>query len=118
MVRSGAAPVLMVTVSVLEVLLLVLLSAQVHATAAEFIALAGAFAATFTFNVILEVPLAAIGVAASVQVTSCPFAEHDHPVPVPLANVNPLGSVSVTVMVPELAPDPPLVTVRVYCAPC
>ena len=115
MVRSGCVTL---TVSVFEVLLFVLVSVHVHATVAEFIKLDGAFVATFTFSVMAEVPLTAIGVAASVHVTSCPFAEHDHPVPVPLANVNPLGSVSVTVMVPELAPDPPLVTVRVYCAPC
>src|SRR5260370_912680 len=103
--------------SVFEVLLLVLLSVQLHATAAELLNGVAALFATFTFSVMPEVPLAAIGIAASVQVTAWPAAMHDQPVPVPLANVNPAGNVSVTVMVPVVAALPPLVTVRVYCAP-
>jgi hypothetical protein len=95
-----------------------LLSVQVHATVAELLNGVLALFATFTFSVMPEVPFAAIGVALSVQVTSCPLALHVQPVPVPLANVSPAGNVSVTVMVPLLAPKPPLVTVRVYCAPC
>src|SRR5258708_39674575 len=47
------------------------------------------------------------------------MAPHDQPVPVPLANVNPAGSVSVTVMVPpSVVALPPLVTTRLNCAPC
>src|SRR5260221_10586561 len=44
---------------------------------------------------------------------------HDQPVPVPLANAKPAGSVSVTVMVPpSVVALPPLVTTRQNCAPC
>src|SRR5258706_112229 len=116
-VRSGNC--VTVTISVFEVLLLVLLSVQVHATAAVLLTVPGAFPATFTFSVIVEVPLAAIGFAASVQVTACPLAMHDQPVPVPLGNAKPAGSVSVTVMVPpSVVALPPLVTTRENCAPC
>ncbi len=58
------------TVSVFEVLLFVFDSVHVHATVAEFSRLDAASLATFTFSVIVEVPLAAIGFAASVQVTA------------------------------------------------
>ncbi len=116
-VRSGNCPATTVTMSVFEVLLLVLLSVHVHATVAELLNGVAALFATFTFSVMPEVPLAAIGVALSVQVTAWPTAMHDQPVPVPLANVNPAGNVSVTVIVPVVAVPPPLVTVRVYCAP-
>src|SRR5260370_1209307 len=104
--------------SVFEVLLFVLVSAQVHATAAELLSDAAALPATFTFRVIAEVPLTAIGVAESVQVTTCTLATHENPPPEPLTNVRPAGSVSVTVMVPLLAADPPFDTVRLYWAPC
>src|SRR5260370_920233 len=116
MVKSGNCVTL--TVSVLDTLLLVLDSVHEHATVAEFITVAGALFATLTFSVIVEVPLIAMGVAASVQVTACPLAMHDQPVPVPLANVSPVGSVSVTVMVPVVATPPPLVTTSENCAPC
>src|SRR5260370_23363079 len=79
-----------VTMSVFEVLLLVLLSAQVHATVAVLLNGVAAFTATFTFSVMVEVPLLpAIGVALSVQVTTCPLAPHDQPVPVPLTKGSP-----------------------------
>src|SRR5258708_2717946 len=117
MVRWGNC--VTVTMSVFDTLLLVLLSVHVHATEPELLTLAGAVGDTFTFSVMVEVPLVpAMGVAASVQVTSCPLAMHDQPVPVPLANVSPLGSVSVTVIVPVLAPAPPLDTTSENCAPC
>src|SRR5258707_384717 len=116
MVKSGNC--VTVTMSVLEVLLLVLISVQEHATVAVLLTVPAALLATFTFSVIFEVPLVAMGVAASVQVTACPLAMHDQPVPVPLANVNPDGSVSVTVIVPVLAAPPPLVTTSENCAPC
>src|SRR5258706_1241368 len=116
MVRS--ANCVICTKSMLEALLLGTLSVQVHATMAWLFTLAGALAATFTFSVIAEVPLTAIGVAASVQGTFFPLALHVHPVPVPLENVSPEGNVSVTVMVPLLATLPRLTTVRVNCAPC
>ena len=79
---------------------------------------AAALAATFTFSVMVDVPLVAIGVDVSVQVTACPTALHDQPVPVPLTNVRPAGSVSLTVMVPVVAALPPLVTTSENCAPC
>src|SRR5260370_1211783 len=103
--------------SVFDVLLLVLLSEHVHATVAVLLNGVPAFPATFTFSVMVDAPLAAIGVAESVQVTACPLAMHDQPVPIPLANVSPAGSVSVTVIVPVIAALPPLVTTREYCAP-
>src|SRR6202011_5843998 len=96
MVRSGSCVTF--TMSTFEVLLLVLLSVQVQATAAELLSGDEALLATFTFSVITEVPLTAMGVAVSVQVTSCPLAMHVQPVPAPLAKVSPLGSVSVTVI--------------------
>src|SRR5258707_12892893 len=99
--------------SVFEVLLLVLLSVHVHATVAELLNGVAALFATFTFSVMPEVPLAAIGIAASVQVTAWPLAMHDQPGPVPLANVNPAGNASVAVNVPVCAPPPPFVHVRV-----
>src|ERR1017187_927135 len=76
------------TVSVLEVLLLVL-----HATAAVFFRGDPAPAATFTFKVIVAVPLAAMGVALFVQVASCPTAEQANPPPEPLTNVSPVVGV-------------------------
>ena len=43
---------------------------------------------------------------------------HAHPLPAMLPNVNPVGSVSVTVTVPEVAAAPALFeTVTVYVAP-
>ena len=95
----------------------VLLSVQLHAVVAVLFKLVAAFAATFTFKVITEFPAAAIGVAASVQVTNWATAAQIQPVPVPLAKVRPAGSVSVTVITPVLAPAPMLFTVKVYWAP-
>src|SRR5258706_15315762 len=110
-VKSGNC--VTVTTSVFELSLLVLLSVQVHATVALLFTLAGGLAATFTFRVMLEVPFTAIGVAVSMHVPFCPMALHDHPVPVPLANVSPEGSVSVPETVPVVAAEPPLVTAKV-----
>src|SRR5438552_2653473 len=58
------------TVSVFEVLLFVFDSVHVHATVAVFSRLDAASLATFTFSAMVDVPLAAIGFAASVQVTA------------------------------------------------
>src|SRR5258708_2595740 len=116
MVKSGNC--VTVTMSVFEVLLLVLLSMQVHATAAVLLTLAGALAATFTFSVIADVPPLPEMTFPLVHDTAGPLAIQLQPVPVPLANVSPDGSESVTVIVPLLAPLPPLVTARVNCAPC
>src|SRR5258708_10588969 len=116
MVKSGNC--VTVTMSVFEVLLLVLLSMQVHATAAVLLTLAGALAATFTFSVIADVPPLPEMTFPLVHDTACPLAMHVQPVPVPLANVRPEDSESVTVMVPLLAALPALVTMRVNCAPC
>src|SRR5437763_1373247 len=98
------------TVSVLDVLLAVLLSAQEHATVAALMALAGALAATSTFRVMVAVPPAAMGVAALVHVTSCPAAEQENPPADALANVSASGNASVTVIVPVVAAEPLLVT--------
>jgi hypothetical protein len=40
-----------------------------------------------------------------------------HPVPLIAVAVSPEGNVSTTVTVPDVGPDPPLLTVRVYVAP-
>src|SRR5258706_16064444 len=116
MVRSANCTIC--TKSMLEALLLGTLSVQVHATMAWLFTLAGALAATFTFNVIAEVPPLPDMTFPLVHETACPMAMHDHPVPVPLTNASPDGNVSATVMVPLLAALPPLFTVRVNCAPC
>src|SRR5882724_7038636 len=114
MVRSGNGVTL--TVSVLDVLLVVLLSEHVQATADVLFRLAPTLPATLTVSVMAALPLAAIAVVL-VQVTACPTAEHENPPPEPLTNVSPAGSVSVTVMVPLEAPLPGFDTVRVYWAP-
>src|SRR5258708_3487456 len=67
-VRSGSSPT--VTVSVLDVLFDVLLSVHEQATDAVFCKLDAAVRATLTFSVMVEEPLDAIGVDASVQVTA------------------------------------------------
>ena len=95
--------------SVFDVLLPVLLSVQVHATTAMFARGDPALTATFTFRVIAAVPLTPIGVVLLAQVTSCPADEQANPPPEPLTNVSPAGMASVTVMVPEVAADPPFV---------
>jgi len=83
-------------------------------TVTELVTVAGAFAATFTVSVI-EVPEPAAAMAAVlVQVTVWPTALHVHPVPVAALNVKPVGSVSVTVIVPEVATFPVLLTATVY----
>jgi len=81
---------------------------------AEFVTVAGAFAATLTASVI-GVPAAPPAMTAVlVQVTVCPAALHVQPVPLAALNVKPAGSVSVTVMVPEVATFPVLLTAIVY----
>src|SRR5258708_33805609 len=104
--------------SVFDTLLLVFDSVQLHATVAVLLTVPEALLATFTFSVMVDIPLPAMGVAVSVQVTACPFAMHDQPVPVPLGNVSPPGSVPLTVIVPVVAVPPPLVTTSENCAPC
>ena len=106
------------TVSVFDVLLVMLLSVHEQATAALLLRLAAAVPATLTLSVTSELAPAAMGVAALMQVTSWPVALHAQPVPAPLTNVKPAGSVSVTVIVPLLAANGALLTVSVYCAPC
>ena len=57
---------------------------------------------------------------SDIGVAEIPVDEEERPLPPPepLAKVSPLGSVSVTVIVPVAALGPPLFTVSVYCAPC
>jgi hypothetical protein len=81
---------------------------------AEFVTVAGAFAATLTVSVIGVPAAAAAMTAALVQVTVCTTALHVQPVPVAALNVSPVGSVSVTVMVPDVATFPVLLTAIVY----
>src|SRR5260370_221859 len=116
MVKSGNC--VTVTMSVFEVLLLGLLSVQAQATVAVLLTLAVPTGATFTLSVMVEVRFTAIGFPVLVQVTFCPMAPHDHPVPVPLANVGPGGRVSFPVLGPLLPAPPPLVTTSENCAPC
>ncbi len=81
---------------------------------AEFVTEAGAFAATFTVRVIGFPAAPAAMTVALVQVIVCPTALHVQPVPVAALNVRPVGSVSVTVIVPEVATLPELLTAIVY----
>jgi hypothetical protein len=82
--------------------------------AAEFVTVAGAFAATLTVSVIGVPAAAAAMTVALVHVTVCPSALQVQPVPVAALNVRPVGSVSVTVMVPDVATFPVLLTAIVY----
>jgi len=75
-------------------------------------------AATATFTVSVNTLLVPLAIApASAQVTTCGgpavVTEQLHAAFVFEANVNPVGSVSVTVMVPEVGAVPPLLTVMV-----
>ena len=93
-------------------LLLVFDSVQVHATETLLVSGEAVLAATLTVKVTVEVPEVAAIVLVVVHVITCPFGvQADHPVPALLTNVKPAGSVSVTVIVPLLAPAPELVTV-------
>jgi hypothetical protein len=81
---------------------------------AELVTRGTAAASTFTVSVIgFPVAAAAMTVALS-QVTVWPAALQVHPVPVAALNVSPAGSVSVTVIVPEVATLPVLLTAIVY----
>jgi hypothetical protein len=81
---------------------------------AVLVTLAGAFAATFTTSEIgFPVPATAILVVL-VHVTTAPAAEQVQPVPVAALNVRPVGSVSLTVIVPDVATLPVLPTLIVY----
>jgi len=80
----------------------------------ELVTVAGAFAATFTVSVIGAPAAAAAMTAVLVQVTVCPAALQVQPVPLAALKVKPVGSVSVTVMVPEVATLPLLLTATVY----
>ncbi len=85
---------------------------------AELVTVAGAFAATFTVRVIGEPAAPAAMSVVLVQVTVCPAALHVQPAPVAALNVKPVGRVSVTVTVPEVATFPALVTAIVYVPVC
>jgi len=87
-------------------------------TVTEFVTVAGAFAATLTVSVMGAPAAAAAMTAALVQVTVCPAALHVQPVPVAALNVKPVGSVSVTVIVPDVATFPALLTTTVYVPVC
>ena len=76
------------------------------ATAAEFVTLGTAATATLTVRVIGLLLAPAASGPAVVQVTAWPTALQLHPVPVPDTYVRPVGSVSVTVIVPVVGPDP------------
>ncbi len=81
---------------------------------AELVTVAGAFAATLTVSIIGALDAPAAMTAALVHVTVCPAALHVQPVPVAALNVSPVGSVSVTVIVPDVATFPELLTAIVY----
>ena len=73
-----------------------------------------AFHATFTVSKIAApVPPAPI-TSLLVQLIDCPDPLHVHPVPVAETYVRPAGSVSVAVIVPDVATFPELPTVIVY----
>jgi len=81
---------------------------------AELVTVAGASAATLTVSVMIVPAAAAAMTDALVHVTVCPAALQVQPVPVAALKVRPVGSVSVTVMVPEVATFPVLLTVIAY----
>jgi hypothetical protein len=81
---------------------------------AELVTDAGAFAATLTVSVIGVPAAPAAMTVALVQVTVCPSALQVQPDPLAALNVRPVGSVSVTVMVPEVAMLPVLLTAIAY----
>jgi hypothetical protein len=81
---------------------------------AEFVTVAGAFVATLAVSVIGFPAAPAAMTVALVQVTVCPAALQVHPVPLAALNVRPVGSVSVTVIVPEVATLPVLLTAIEY----
>jgi hypothetical protein len=77
-----------------------------------------AFAATLTVRVI-GFPLAVTAIAVVlVQVAVCPLPAHVQPVPLAVLYVRPVGSVSVTVIVPEVATLPEFPTSSVYVPVC
>jgi hypothetical protein len=81
---------------------------------AEFVTVAGAFAATLTVSAIGFAPAATATTALVVQVTTAPAFVHVQPVPDAALKVRPVGSVSVTVIVPAVARLPVLLTESVY----
>jgi hypothetical protein len=81
---------------------------------AELVTVAGAFAATLTVRVIGVPAAPAAMTVALVQVTIWPEAPQVQPVPLAALNVRPAGRVSVTVMVPDVATLPVLLTAIVY----
>jgi len=83
-------------------------------TVAELLTVAGALAATFTVSVIGVAAAPAAITAALEQVTVCPAALHVQPVPLAALKVRPAGRVSVTVIVPDVATLPLLLTAMVY----
>src|SRR6266849_3722153 len=82
-------------------------------TLAVFDTLGTATTPTLTVSAIMLVPPPPLIGVVLVQVTIWPEAEQVQPVPVPTMNVRPIGRVSVTVIVPQVAGVPLLVTVRV-----
>jgi hypothetical protein len=85
---------------------------------AVFVTLAGALAATCTVSVIALPEAAAAIAVALVHVTTPPAALHVHPVPLAALKVKPVGSVSVTVSVPDVARFPELLTTSAYVPVC
>jgi hypothetical protein len=85
---------------------------------AEFVTEAAAPAATCTERAIgLPLPPTAIA-AALVQVTTAPAAPHVQPVPLAALKLKPAGSVSVTVIEPDVAAFPELLTTSAYDPVC
>ena len=99
-VRSGTAVEVIVVGSLAESLL-VLLSPPPD-TVAVLVTLDGALLAMLTFKVIGEALALAAKAVWFVQVTVCPESEQVQPAPLAPVGVNPLGTTSVTVMVPLL----------------
>jgi hypothetical protein len=90
------------------------LAAPPPVAVAEFVTVAAAFAATLTLSAIgVPFPPAAMTVVL-VHVTIAPASAHVQPVPDAALNVSPAGSVSVTVIVPEVATLPVLRAASVY----
>ena len=109
MVRSGTLGGLMVVGSEAESL--PVLASPPPATVAVLVTLAGALAATFTVSVMAGklAPGAAVVLVLQASVDTVQL----HPVPVIAVAVKPVGSVSVTVTVPEVGANPPFHAVSV-----
>ena len=107
-IKLGVGPALIFVITELE---LDILLSPPPITVAELVTIPVMIG--FTVSTMLLLPLITI-VLLLVHVTVCPFAVHDHPLPLPLTKVSPAGITSVTVIGPAfVVAVPVLLTVSV-----